>query len=619
MSTTCISSREEGRYTMKKLTLFRTFPVMLLGIVLGAWITPAFAVDASGVFELDGNADQDVAPLPDDWETLHAGGGSPTTFVFITDKNGLDNIFTGGGSKTPKDPEDWLWKSSPPPPDKDNITHAYAANYMHLGEQIVYFGADLFADNGDAELAFWFFQSTVGTNGLGGFDGHHMDEDVYVAVKFSNGGTKANITVYEWWSACNKGVKNPGAGDCAADNIRVVIPEGPALCTGSGGVACAITNGDYENSPWPYTPKGGNPGDDFPPTTFFEGGINIFEAFGENKCFSSFMVTTGASTSFTSTAKDFALGEFDVCSVDVSKTCVNDSEDDDAPTLITYNIRGCGINDGGAPVNLTTLLNAIGGDTQYTPTDLTWYLPGQVDDGGLRDFDPATDCNDVGLLKQAVDNGSVVNDLANTDVMANEALVYQFSETTSLNGPSDTVTLDAIGTDGSDIDDDTASATCPLRTFSASLNVTKQCAADLEVSGSNLVVVINVQGQVCNTGEVRLTGLVLVDNVAHPASGPVTLIPLSTTLEPIGDSGGNDCTSYSGYYYPSSIPTGNVCPFADVVTASALAPVNSAGNGCILLGNGTSECTVDSNSATCELRVQDTDNDCSTGLLSVLP
>ena len=358
----------------------------------------------------------------------------------------------------------------------------------------------------------------------------------------------------------------------------------------------------------------------FPPTTFFEGGINIYDVFGGNKCFASFMVTTGASTSFTSTAKDFALGDFDVCSVDVSKTCVNDSEIDDTPTAITYNIRGCGWNDGGASINLTSFLNSIGGDPHYTPTDLAWYSPGQVDDGGLRDFDPE-DCNDAVLLKQAVDVGQVVADPATTDLGADDVLVYEFTETTSDNGPSDTVTLDAEGTDGAEIDDDSASAICPQRTFSASLSVTKQCAADLEDAGSNLVVVIHVAGQVCNTGEVQLTGLTLADSTSNPASGPVTLAPDSTTLAPAGDPG--DCTDYAGYYYPASIPTGNVCPFADTVTATAFAPVNSAAGAdtsCTGLADGTSECSANSNSANCELRVVDTvDNDCSTGPWSALP
>jgi hypothetical protein len=609
----------QRRFVMKRSKSFATIPVMLLGfvlaIVMGVFSAPVFAVDANGAFELDGDAedDQPLAIAGDDWDTLKSGGGSPTEFTFIVDKNGLDNIFTGGGSKTPNDPEDWQWKSSPPPPDKDNITNAYAANYTVAGKQVVYFGADLFADNGDAELAFWFFQSEVAPIGVGSgtFSGHHTDEDVYVAVKFSNGGTEATITVYEWWADCNKAVKNPGAGDCAADNIRVVIPAGPALCSGTGGNACAITNSDFVNSPWNYTPKGGSLGDGFPPTTFFEGGINIFDIFGANKCFASYMVTTGASTSFTSTAKDFALGKFDVCSVDVTKTCENDLTTDDTPTNITYNVRGCGINDGGGAIKLTKLENSIGGAALYEPSPLDWYVPGQVGNP-LRDFNPYTDCDDSALLIQAIANGTVAN-LANP-LLADEALVYEFGEAVPINGPSDEVTLTAIGADGTPIDPDTASVTCPIRTFNASMTVTKQCAADLEDAGSNLVVVIDVKGSVCNTGEVALTDLVLTDDVAFD---PVTFSLGSTTLAPKGATG--ECTTYTGYYYPSAIPSGNSCPFMDQVTATANGAINTVGAGCIKQQDGTIICEADSNSATCELRALDTDTDCSTGPLDPDP
>ncbi|MGD8312454.1 MAG: hypothetical protein PVJ66_07635, partial [Gammaproteobacteria bacterium] len=607
----------------------------LVALALFICMRPALAVDGNGAFELDGNAVQDAVPPPDDWETLYGGGGSATAFTEIVPDRGAiegggDTIFTGGGSKTPNLIGDWDWKINPEPPAKDDITNAYAANYNVAGEQVIYFGADLYAQNGDAELAFWFFQNEVALTPdpaegatQGTFIGNHVDEDPYVAVKFSGGGTIANITVFEWWADCDKQDVPGGnaplvAGDCAADNIRVVIPEGPATCDGSGGkIACAITNDDStETAPWPYESKDGNP--NFPPDAFFEGGINIFETFGENKCFSAFAAVTGASTSFTATAKDFVLDDFNVCSVAATKTCVNDDETDDLPANITYNVRGCGYNDGGGSINITGLLNSIASGANATPADLAWYDPGMVDDGGgLRDFDPATDCDDADLLKQAVDNGSIVADPSTLDLAGGAALVYQFSESTAMNGVSDTVTLSAEGADGTPIDAATDTATCPLRTFNADLNVTKRCTADLVDAGSALQVQINVQGMVCNKGEVTLTGLQLTDSSSSTSTPPsgVSLTPASTTLAPEGETG--DCTSYTGSYTPESIPTGDTCPFSDVVDASATAPVNSTGTNCTLNGDGiTSTCTASSNSATCLLRATDGDGDCATGPLS---
>ena len=108
----------------------------------------------------------------------------------------------------------------------------------------------------------------------------------------------------------------------------------------------------------------------------------------------------------------------------------------------------------------------------------------------------------------------------------------------------------------------TDTADCPVIEFPASLKVTKQCAADLEDAGLNVVVKINVEGTVCNTGKVQLTQLTLTDLIAGEL---VNLVPLRDTLEP-GDparTDGLDCTPYTGFYYPSSIPSGDICPFSD--------------------------------------------------------
>lgn len=597
---------------MKNCKFKRKSTAAMLALLFASVVpTSVLAVDTSpGTFELDGNA-MDETVAGDDWSTLYPNGKAGVVFSFVVDRNGPDDIFTGGGSKTPNPIGEWQWKTSPPPPDKTNITNAYAANYRVDGDQIVYFGADLFSENGDAELAFWFFQDRVQKLSDGSFEGEHVDSDPYVAVKFANGGRDARIAVYEWWSACAKDDRTPAVvGSCAASNIRIRIPEADATCDGSGGkLACAISNLNEEVSPWPYTPKSGT-ANKFPPTTFFEGGINISEIFGTSLCFSSFAVTSGASTSFTSTAKDFALGEFNVCAVSASKTCVNDSELDDEVGAITYNVRGCATNDGAGDIYITSLLNSIGGDPNYTPSDLVWYRPGQVGEPA-RDFDPETDCNNPGYLKEAVDNGALVANLATEEVGPGEALIYQFSETSSVSAPTDRVTIDAEGTDGADVRADTAEAICPDRTFNAALTVNKQCAANLEATGGNVVVKIGVQGIVCNTGEVTLTNLTLDD--VYEAGTLVSVTPISTTLAPQGQEGA--CTTYSGSHYPSQIPTGNICPFSDTVKVYAQAPGGSIGGQC----DATGLCTAESNMATCNLRALDDDNDCATGPLSVLP
>jgi hypothetical protein len=237
-----------------------------------------------------------------------------------------------------------------------------------------------------------------------------------------------------------------------------------------------------------------------------------------------------------------------------------------------------------------------------------------VDDGagGMRDFDPETDCDQetAAAMKEAITNGSATT--LPYALAAGDALIYSFVETTPNRQESDTVTVKtSFGT--TDLADATAGATCPDRVFNASLTVDKTCNADLELDTSTdpdrVVVKINFDGQVCNTGEVQLTNVSLADNPT------ATFGSYATTLEPMGDPEGDDCTSYTGYYYPDSIPSADECPFADKVMVTAEAPDNVVlGSGCEENDTtGVVECTAESTLETCDLRATNGDNDCSTG------
>lgn len=591
--------------------------VLALGVSCGA-----YAVDDIGLFELEGNAidgngDASNFPaLPDDWQTLYSNGGNASTTTdpkpggnVVVEDPAPGSIFTQGGSKDPNLIADWRHKDGSVP-DKDDITNAYAANYItSSGDQIIYFGADRLANDGDALMGFWFFQNTVAAVNGGRFTGEHINGDVFVIANFEGGGQVVTVEVLEWDDSCPKasGSGPQPAGSCAAANLRVKVAAGSAKCGSGGDQVCAITNPTgTETSPWPYTPKSGTAGT-FPVASFFEGGLNISQIFGSRRCFSSFLAETRSSSSETAVLKDFVLGAFDVCKVEATKKCTNDSTADDVLGAIKFNVRGCAINSGAAPVNFTTLGNVIGSAASVVPADLKWYQP-------AAGFDPAASCSDPVALATAIAAGSEVSP-ATTDVAPGGALIYQFSETTASTQPTDTVTISALGVDGTTVKTATATATCPQRLFNAGLSITKRCAADLEAKNSNLVVKINVQGQVCNQGEVQLTGLTLVDDPAMPTGVSVTLTPQSTTLAAKGKTG--ECTSYTGFYYPSTMPQGNVCPFPDQVVATATAPTgaNPASTGCAVVG-GAIECKAVSNTATCNLRALDTDNNCATGPLS---
>ncbi|MHC4724743.1 MAG: hypothetical protein ACYS9V_10915 [Planctomycetota bacterium] len=70
-----------------------TLIVVLTFITTGK---PALAVDDLGLFELDGNALQDAANPPDDWELLYNGGNGQIVFTGIIPDPNQDTIFVGG-------------------------------------------------------------------------------------------------------------------------------------------------------------------------------------------------------------------------------------------------------------------------------------------------------------------------------------------------------------------------------------------------------------------------------------------------------------------------------------------------------------------------------------------
>lgn len=203
--TTIRMSPKKGETTKGCSTFFTLIRGILLGIVMGVGITPAFAVDGiqdkanfPNFFELDGNTQDDnpgmpdlLGILPDDWDYLYdctltdSCGDVPYEFTGILYDPAPVTIYTTGGSKDTHDILDWKWKHGSVP-DKDDIIHAFAAAYINdidicydesgdevtcggvyeplheEGDLIIYFGLDRFDNSGDAFAGFWFLQNSVG-------------------------------------------------------------------------------------------------------------------------------------------------------------------------------------------------------------------------------------------------------------------------------------------------------------------------------------------------------------------------------------------------------------------------------------------------------------------------
>lgn len=506
------------------MTTLRRVPLALRAVAATALIVLALiaaratlnAVHDLGIFELEGNAVDDPAVAGDDWSTVNFGGGSPIVRTGVLADPAPRSIYTGGGSKDPQDISEWKHKDGSVP-DKDDITNAYAAAYNLNGDLVIYFGADRYANDGDAQLGFWFFQQNVTLNVDGTFNGSHTVGDILVLANFTQGGAQATIQVLEWVGT---------GGDQHGGTLQLLETSTNANCSTITGThdVCAVTNAGDVSSPWPYTPKQGAAGT-FPTFSFFEGGINITQIFAGTTppCFASFLAETRSSTSVTAVLKDFVLGSFPVCGIDVTKDCTGGALGSGENTFV-WSFSGTVTNTGFAPLYDVTV----------------------VDDAGTPD-DPVDD--------QTIPLGTLEPQASTT---------YSGSFESTQNPPTNTVRVTAAtAPGGAAAVSDTASDTCPPVQLSPLIDVSKNCVAKLAIVGNLVAVRIDFGGTVCATGDTGLSDVTVTDEHAGLVFGPQSLAK-------------GECKNYSGSYFPTSAnPDPILATFSDTVTASGTAPLGS--------------------------------------------
>jgi hypothetical protein len=406
---------------------------------------------------------------------------------------------------------------------------------------------DRYDTSGDAQLGFWFLAQNAQPVAGGTFSGQHQDGDLLVLVNFSGGGTTPNLQVFKW---LNGAVVSQGIG-------------GIVLCSGGTIPAagfCGITNAGSVAAPWTYENKDLGLTTSFPPAAFFEGGIDLTE-LGLTGCFTGFIAESRSSTSITATLKDFADpgAGFNLCSIGVTKEC-STAVLNAAQTHITYTIRGTVTNTGSGTVHNVALSDnpAANGVFQEVVCGNP-ATPADSDNDGDNTFP---------LLSLA--GGS--------------SACYSNTITVPLaTGNSDTVTVTANSkSDGTGTAlTGSATADCPDPTIAAALSVSKSCTTEIEDAGTNLVVKVNVTGQVCNTGGAGSSNLSNV-TVTDSVIGAVTL-----NFSTLAAGTPGECKPYSFSYYPSaanSTAPGSMC-FQDTVNASAKDIFNATVNAVAAIAN----------------------------------
>lgn len=505
-------------------------------------------VNVTATLELDGNV---TSNGKDDWATVNTGGGSASIVArtkVIADPAPM-SIYTGGGSKDDLDLNGALsgaggWKSKDGSvPDKDNIVNAYAAAYNVSGDLVVYAGAERFDNSGDAFMGFWFFKSKISVNANGSFSGTHTVGDVLVLANFQGGGTTVGIQVLEW---------NPAQANVNG-TLKLLVSDANAKCSASSNpLYCGITNptqGGAGEPPWAYTSKSGT--STFLPATFLEVGINISQvllASGDTSspCFSSFLAETRSSSSVSATLKDFVLGEFAVCGVQITKNCSSGVANVNG-TSIDYSFNGVITNTG-----FGTLTNVTLTDTPQAATPNPTVGPFSY-----------YQCT-------AADTPDFTKPLASASPLAAGAEVcYVSSFNTTNNGSTNSIKVVANTTPPLTTDATSNVATCPSLTFPTGIVATKACTASLVSNGSMLFVKVDISGTVCNQGSLALTNVFATDFVGGSSIG-VGVPLVSTTLGPKASA--TECTTFSGSYIPAVADLNTTTQFSDAVSAQGTPP-----------------------------------------------
>jgi hypothetical protein len=325
---------------------------LLAGTLFSA--SSVLAVHDAGIFQLDKNASTAVNPAPtalEDWDlickanptkcTFAPGYTQPsgtttadvTSFKVDPSESAQDDILKGG-TKDDLDINTWTWASAKPSPPKNDLTDGYAAEYtattakggVSVGDKILYFGADRFSNSGSANIAFWFFQHTVAptpgsgpngtcTSGSGcPFTGTHTVGDVSLGgttpgdiLVISAFGPKAAINVYEWVGVGNA-ISPCFTNDCS---LQPIVTGGQACEDVTNDNACATVNDVSVPSPWVVPQKTGG-ANQFAPTDFFEGGLNLTK-LKVDACISSFLINTRASAAGDAELHDMISGQFARC------------------------------------------------------------------------------------------------------------------------------------------------------------------------------------------------------------------------------------------------------------------------------------------------------------------
>jgi hypothetical protein len=241
---------------------------------------------------------------------------------------------------------------------KIDIMNAYVLQYTNPANQhkIFYFGVERNVSNGTNDVGVWFLQSgasCTSPSGSANFSGQHQDGDTLVVAEQTSGGGVSTAKAFRWAASTDSTSKFFGDGGCIDSNDNFdpskvvngtkgcnnlpIASGGDCKTAGGGDSICGTTNAFCPpprkatdpippcNLPWNQnvttnwrTANGSTVGTTIVPPDFFEGGIDITQAFQGHggttpSCFNTVAPDTRSSASPTATLFDYTLNQLGGC------------------------------------------------------------------------------------------------------------------------------------------------------------------------------------------------------------------------------------------------------------------------------------------------------------------
>lgn len=268
---------------------------------------------SGGLFNCGSPGSGSAPPNP---PTLTAAAADPTivSTLFVVDPlssdttacGAGDSTVLGGGLKNGDDISTFSF-STGNVPAKDDLGNIYAVSRIRAdGHHELFFAAERTVNNGDSHMDFEFMQSKVTRSAgcSGTLSGHRTEGDLLLAVDFTNGGSLAGNTLYQWHCNADPGPQ-PASGTICDPSGATPVPHYQLITPLPGTLTFLVNAATIPCGGWICRDGITGNSTQIAANDFMEGGIDL-AVLPFTGCFNTLLPHTRTAQSFTSGLKDFS-------------------------------------------------------------------------------------------------------------------------------------------------------------------------------------------------------------------------------------------------------------------------------------------------------------------------